>query len=338
MFLENSFTLLHADPELVESVKHDPALLRKLAKSSFNTVVTVNHPDVGGDGTLIDEVNQGIAEINGATDEELAVIVDDFVSEKQLSSNEVVGARKMRHELENERRVAEVGALMRCLQAPQPRFSKIVVELGISTPGIMGPDNFNIPSQSDDSEDDLLDEIRFVLLDEKLQGVSMKRTTVLGKDTGLNIDIRDADNYVFGEDDSVEILNGYAVEDSFVEGEDLDAPEYMEGRISTVPHSIKFGTDKKLRWKEGIAILGAVQRRHIEGGEQGATTHKLSELESAKKASDNELDWSDAERNPWLQFMEVAHTDNMEDKYVIVQSESRPGQLAILGLCRKIAR
>jgi hypothetical protein len=134
MFLETPLERLHLDTELVRSVSHDPDLVRKLARSSFRTILTINHPDIGGDGSLVDAASDAMAEINGADDEGINGLVAEFFAERDDEEGATSHRQEYLNQLKDEqsRRIEETETLLECSLAEKPRFQRAFIELGIT--------------------------------------------------------------------------------------------------------------------------------------------------------------------------------------------------------------
>jgi hypothetical protein len=323
MFIETPLERLRLDTELVRSVQHDPDLVRKLARSSFRTILSINHPDVGGDGSFVDEASDAMAEINGATNEDLGMIVGEFFAIRDSEDEGIERDRVKRAtallETEKARRIAETEALLTCAYAEKPTFSKAVIELGI-TP-YRGQQPYTTGSTEEElslmvgSEDS--PKPKFVIINNDLDGHIME----VGDSRGsFDFDSQYIDLH----------KNGSAS----VRGSDANA---RTG--NPITRQLKLSPAQQ--WAQNDAVLlGMIERQHVEPAEDLGTSARRQQLPRSRLENGREFEpsWEAVSRTPWLEHMTPVstHKNNLENKYVVV-AKPQASQVAILGLCRKLA-
>lgn len=346
LFADSPLERLHLDPELVQSVGEDPELMRKLARSGFRTIVAVNHPDVGGDGSLIDQAKDAIDEIDEAEDSEITDLVDEFLTER-LNDPDAIQETFQNNEkilqTERSRRIAETSALLKCSLSEKPKFKEMILQIGIQ-PSLNEDDPWTM--LSDDPNPDPLDVINshtpnLVLLDSSLRGSSLELQPEdisffdkhragstenfedeTGGSSGTNLR---RDDFKIHNDGTVSLQN--------MNDESMDDPRNEDAiyrQFKPTPLHLSSVKPK---------ILGVVERVRLEESlkhDPSKTPADLtSTLQLPKNKSSDSINWSPVSVAPWLQYMEPATPKNMEGQYIVVANENAD-QVAILGLVRRL--
>jgi len=317
MFLDTPLERLHLDTELVRSVQRNPELLRKLARSSFRTILSINHPDVGGDGSLVDEASDAMAEINATNDEELGDIVEEFFAVRDSEEEQLKREQQALTNAKNERirRSEEIRALLACAVTNQLTFSEAFIELGRSQ---LSPKN--LLQEPDEFMTELPHIPDFVIVNSDLEGHALQ----IGKLRGT---------YDLAPD-SVQVKNGAVV----IEGSDARKSDdaAVKRRLKLSPKGVWVAEDQ-------AKIIGVLDREHIDAPDAKIkTTRQLSSVSALPSArlggeQSKHIDWQDISSTPWLRYVNPASgPKSIENKYVIVGSPIKESELAILGLCRKI--
>lgn len=325
---EQPFTALGLDPELVNDAKRDPDTLRELAKLAFKTIVKINHPDRGGDGSLIDPATEAMGEINEADDSQLYDLVEEY---EDLKGESEVGYKDYNYEDskgEKQRREDEIVNLFEIARlAPAPEFKLAFIELGQSE---LFDDNLFINKKDIKSSE----KAKFVLIDDHLKGSYMNVTAPLD-DADYGADMK-SDGLKIDSEKKLVTLNAYENiihEDQNKEHvDDLDSEE--------TPVVLKIESSSKYNAPTGSKIFGVVERSKItiyqDGNAKKGKKNSALQIAASEDTEKEQLYWLDIGGLDWLKDIKpVSSIEDMEDKYIILANQSQP-KIAILGLCRKI--
>ncbi len=346
LFADSPLERLHLDPELVQSVGEDPELMRKLARSGFRTIVAVNHPDVGGDGSLIDQAKDAIDEIDEAEDSEITDLVDEFLTERLNDPDAIQETLKNDERIlqaERNKRIAETSALLKCGLSEKPKFKKMILQIGIQPP-LNEDDPWTM--LSDDPNPDPLDVIishtpNLVLLDSSLKGSSLELQpediSFFDKHrAGSTEDFEDETGGSSGTNlrrDDFKIHNDGTVSLQNMNDESMNDPSNEDAIYRQFKPTPLHLSSVKPR------ILGVVKREDLEESLKHnplqATASPSSTLQLTHNQDADSINWSPVSIAPWLGYMEPATAKNIEGQYIVVANEDAD-QVAILGLVRRL--
>jgi len=325
-FYDNPISALMIHPDLVDSVSGDPEKVRQIARVFHKAIVGINHPDKGGDGSLIAPATDAIDEINRANPQEMAELVEEFYeSGSQSPGGEAQAKARKAYLNEINRRQDETRFLYRLMQNGTPDFNMAFVQLGQSTIEEEGDSMLLsplIPSSA-----------KFAILDSNFQG-NLVSPRVPNGANDYNIELS-ADSVII---DSLNRVSLSAAE-SKVAGDSISSADNQQSDFGE-EILISMESDTTYGVKNAMGVVGVIDREVIEDSSFGSSQYQEEDsttlLESPKGPSVFDVSWQDVASFPLLREMNLVNeADQMLNKYLVIGHESE-AKLALLGLCRQI--
>ncbi|NDC22183.1 hypothetical protein EBZ57_02320 [bacterium] len=325
---ENPLDALKIHPDLIDAVTGNPEALRQLANMQFKAIININHPDKGGDGSLIEPATEAMNEIRGSDTKQMESLVDEYYQihdQSEEGEGRISSSTRKEYIHEITRRKAETQALLECYKTPTPDFDKAFVQLGKSA--INEDDDTLLVSGLVPSNE------KFVIVDSQFKG-----QLVAPKSPNINLDFSfnlDPDSTMIINDETVEMSANVASSKQKRNFDSSSSIDNQSSDITTELFTVYMKAEKPYHVQSALNILGVVDREIIEEEYYPSNDDEAFQIES-KDTNDLVVVWQDVGSFMYLKDLQPVHSpEEMVDKYIVL-AHAKESQIALWGLCRQI--